>query len=79
MECDRSQHKLAHHQILTYVSQRTQLAARMYNSSLFGIFPQDHLGGAAGVFDLPFEIILFRQIKKKGGVGTPDFKHNFKY
>jgi hypothetical protein len=51
----------------------------MYNSSLFGIFPQDHLGGAAGVFDLPFEIILFRQIKKKGGVGTPDFKHNFKY
>ena len=51
----------------------------MCNSSLFGIFLEDCLGGAAGVFDLPFEITLFRQIKKKGGVWAPDFKHNFKY
>jgi hypothetical protein len=70
MECDRSQHKLAHHQILANVSQRTQLAARMCNSSLFGIFLEDCLGGAVVVFDLPFEIILFRQIKKKGRVGA---------
>jgi hypothetical protein len=69
MECDRSQHKLAHYQILTYVSQRTQPAVRMSNS-LFGIFLDDCLGGAAGVFDMRFEITLFRQIKKKSGVGA---------
>jgi hypothetical protein len=39
----------------------------MCNSSLFGIFLEDFLGGVAGVFDLPFEITLLRQIKKKVG------------